>query len=193
MAGEVEQRDFGVAGEKFTNRLLQVVLENCLRGARADHGVRSREVHGAVCVAFKDGLDGMRVVNATTKPCYVLVVINSDYQGFSHGSDRLSLTVFARPSCYLIVSESEVQAARRRTSPTAAVMCSRDSTSSRLASIHWKARMSRGYQWPDPWLSLNPSFASGGPISDLVTAGLLQPECERTLRPQGGLGDGPVP
>jgi superfamily II DNA/RNA helicase len=39
-----------------------------------------------------------------------------------------------------------------------------------------------GEQWPDPWLSLNPSFASGGSVSELVQAGLLHPECERIFR-----------
>src|ERR1022692_1981797 len=43
-------------------------------------------------------------------------------------------------------------------------------------SEHVAERMARGYQWPDPWLSLNPSFASGGNITDLVAAGLLHPE-----------------
>ena len=28
-----------------------------------------------------------------------------------------------------------------------------------------------GVQWPDPWLSLNPSFASGGTIDELVVQG----------------------
>lgn len=39
-----------------------------------------------------------------------------------------------------------------------------------------------GTQWPDPWLSLNPAFASGGTVRDLVEAGLLHPECERIFR-----------
>ena len=47
---------------------------------------------------------------------------------------------------------------------------------------HVAERMERGYQWPDPWLSLNPTFASGGTITELVAAGLLQPECERIFR-----------
>lgn len=33
-----------------------------------------------------------------------------------------------------------------------------------------------GRQWPDPWLSLNPSFSSGGRIDELVRRGLLHPE-----------------
>ncbi|WP_052434168.1 protein kinase domain-containing protein [Streptacidiphilus melanogenes] len=37
-------------------------------------------------------------------------------------------------------------------------------------------------QWPDPWLSLNPSFASGGAIGDLVREGVLHPECERIFQ-----------
>jgi ATP-dependent helicase YprA (DUF1998 family) len=32
-------------------------------------------------------------------------------------------------------------------------------------------------QWPDPWLSLNPFFADGGSVTDLVSNGLLHPEC----------------
>jgi ATP-dependent helicase YprA (DUF1998 family) len=39
---------------------------------------------------------------------------------------------------------------------------------------HVDERMANGYQWPDPWLSLNPSFASGGTVSELVGQGLLQ-------------------
>jgi len=31
----------------------------------------------------------------------------------------------------------------------------------------------RGAQWPDPWLSLNPTFASGGTVNDLASDGLL--------------------
>lgn len=36
-------------------------------------------------------------------------------------------------------------------------------------------------QWPDPWLSLNPTFA---PVERLpvVNEGLLQPECDRNFR-----------
>jgi hypothetical protein len=39
---------------------------------------------------------------------------------------------------------------------------------------HVADRMANGYQWPDPWLSLNPSFASSGTVSELIEAGLLQ-------------------
>lgn len=46
-----------------------------------------------------------------------------------------------------------------------------------------------GAQWPDPWLSLNPSFASGGTIDDLVAAGLLAPENSRIFRRKVSLGD----
>ncbi len=37
----------------------------------------------------------------------------------------------------------------------------------------------RGAQWPDPWLALNPSFAPGGSIDELVDQGVLQEECRR--------------
>src|ERR1039457_2795204 len=57
---------------------------------------------------------------------------------------------------------------------------------------HVVERMAQGYQWPDPWLSLNPNFASGGAITDLVTEGLLQPECERIFRLKDDNPDGPV-
>ena len=32
-------------------------------------------------------------------------------------------------------------------------------------------------QWPDPWLSLNPFFADGASVTDLVTEDWLHPEC----------------
>lgn len=34
-----------------------------------------------------------------------------------------------------------------------------------------------GAQWPDPWLSLNPSFAPGGSVDELVRSGLLHERC----------------
>ncbi|GAA0479685.1 RNA helicase [Actinoplanes capillaceus] len=40
----------------------------------------------------------------------------------------------------------------------------------------------RGAQWPAPWSSLNPSFESGGRVDELVSQGLLHPECERIFR-----------
>ena len=43
-------------------------------------------------------------------------------------------------------------------------------------------QLEEGVQWPDPWLSLNPSFASGGSVPDLVREGLLHRECERIFR-----------
>src|SRR5262245_1940835 len=47
---------------------------------------------------------------------------------------------------------------------------------------HVAERMAGGYQWPDPWLSLNPNFATGGAVTDLVGEDLLQPECEQIFR-----------
>ena len=44
-------------------------------------------------------------------------------------------------------------------------------------------------QWPDPWLSLNPSFESGGHVAELVAEGLLHPECERIFRVKQGADD----
>lgn len=39
-----------------------------------------------------------------------------------------------------------------------------------------------GSQWPAPWVALNPSFAPGGRIDELVSTGILHPECERIFR-----------
>src|SRR5215831_21201763 len=66
-----------------------------------------------------------------------------------------------------------------------------DIQDARIAA-HVAERMERGYQWPDPWLSLNPNFASGGTITDLVAEGLLHPECERIFRLKDENPDGPV-
>lgn len=43
-------------------------------------------------------------------------------------------------------------------------------------------QFAEGVQWPDPLLSLNPSFASGGSVPDLVDKGLLHAECARIFR-----------
>lgn len=47
---------------------------------------------------------------------------------------------------------------------------------------HVDRRVANGDQWPDAYLSLNPNFASGGSISELVKQGFLHPECERIFR-----------
>jgi len=43
-------------------------------------------------------------------------------------------------------------------------------------------RQADNAQWPEPWLSLNPSFAAGGTPAEAVAAGVLDPECERIFR-----------
>ena len=50
-------------------------------------------------------------------------------------------------------------------------------------------RLEFGAQWPDPWLSLNPSYATGGRVSELVAEGLLHPENERIFRAKAGQDD----
>jgi superfamily II DNA/RNA helicase len=50
---------------------------------------------------------------------------------------------------------------------------------------HVDERMANGYQWPDPWLSLNPSFASGGTITELIGQDLLQPAAKDIFRLPG--------
>jgi superfamily II DNA/RNA helicase len=47
---------------------------------------------------------------------------------------------------------------------------------------HVDRRLREGDQWPDPYLSLNPNFASGGTVSELVAHTLLHPDCERIFR-----------
>lgn len=37
-------------------------------------------------------------------------------------------------------------------------------------------------QWPDPWLSLNPFFASGGTVLELANSGVLHSECTRIFQ-----------
>src|SRR5512144_487722 len=59
----------------------------------------------------------------------------------------------------------------------------------RRIAAHVDQRLRDGAQWPDPWLSLNPSFATGGTISELVGEGLLHPECERIFRVKAHLTD----
>ncbi len=50
-------------------------------------------------------------------------------------------------------------------------------------------QLQRGDQWPEPWISLNPMFASGGTVHDLVQQDLLHPECERIFRVKDGPSD----
>src|SRR4051794_34852517 len=46
-----------------------------------------------------------------------------------------------------------------------------------------------GVQWPDPWVGLNPSFATGGAVPDLVGEGLLHPEAARIFRRKESVQD----
>src|SRR3954453_22666125 len=50
-------------------------------------------------------------------------------------------------------------------------------------------QFAEGVQWPAPWLSLNPSFASGGSVPELVAEGLLHPENERIFRRKSDMAD----
>ncbi|WP_241178634.1 hypothetical protein [Mycobacterium sp. P7213] len=56
-------------------------------------------------------------------------------------------------------------------------------------SQHVQDELARQAQWPEPWLSLNPMFASGGSIDALVAEGLLHPECEEIFRPKRHIAD----
>lgn len=57
---------------------------------------------------------------------------------------------------------------------------------------HVAEELARGEQWPEPWLSLKPMFASGGSIDELVGAGLLHEECARIFRPKRDQSDSGV-
>lgn len=43
-------------------------------------------------------------------------------------------------------------------------------------------QLASGVLWPDPLIQLNPAYAPGGSIDDLVREGLLHPECSRIFR-----------
>jgi len=48
-----------------------------------------------------------------------------------------------------------------------------------------------GLLWPEPWLSLNPTFQPGGTVTDLIAGGLLHEDCEQIFRvKQGALDTG---
>ncbi len=51
----------------------------------------------------------------------------------------------------------------------------------RIAELLEK-RSTEGRQWPQPWLSLNPNFATGGSVDELVAAGLLHPTSGKVFR-----------
>lgn len=42
--------------------------------------------------------------------------------------------------------------------------------------------LASGLFWPEPLLQLNPNFAPGGTVPELVREGLLHPECERIFQ-----------
>ncbi|GEM_PF-3350432 len=42
--------------------------------------------------------------------------------------------------------------------------------------------LGEGRLWPEPWLSLNPKFEPVGTIGDLLSDGVLHPECDRIFR-----------
>jgi hypothetical protein len=58
-----------------------------------------------------------------------------------------------------------------------------------LIRAHVDRLTGSGYQWPAPYLSLNPNFASGGTVDELVAEGLLHPDTERIFRIKGDRTD----
>ncbi|MCF8608899.1 DEAD/DEAH box helicase [Gordonia sp. HY285] len=63
-----------------------------------------------------------------------------------------------------------------------------DVREARLAQ-HVDELIARGDQTPEPWLSLNPLFATGGSITELARDGLLHEECDRIFRPKAAVDD----
>ncbi|TDB72156.1 DEAD/DEAH box helicase, partial [Micromonospora sp. KC721] len=63
-----------------------------------------------------------------------------------------------------------------------------DPRDERIRKQVW-GRTASGYQWPAPYVSLNPNFASGGTVDRLVTDGLLHPDIERIFRLKEHPGD----
>ena len=61
-------------------------------------------------------------------------------------------------------------------------------TDSRIRE-YLERQSAEGRQWPDPWLSLNPSFASGGSVDDLVREQTLHPDAARVFRVKKDLAD----
>ncbi len=49
-----------------------------------------------------------------------------------------------------------------------------------------------GVFWPDPLIQLNPSYASGGTVSELVAQGVLHPECSRIFMKDKAKGGQPL-
>ncbi len=56
-------------------------------------------------------------------------------------------------------------------------------------SQHVREELADRRQWPEPWLSLNPMFESGGSIDELVAEGLLHSECSKIFRPKLDMDD----
>ncbi|MHB8190473.1 MAG: DEAD/DEAH box helicase [Ferrimicrobium sp.] len=56
-----------------------------------------------------------------------------------------------------------------------------------------KNELASGLLWPEPRIGLNPSFASGGKIGQLVEEGLLHPECRRIFQIKNTAGDVTAP
>ena len=50
--------------------------------------------------------------------------------------------------------------------------------------------LDQGRLWPDPLIQLNPSFQYDGNVDDLVSQGVLHPECTRIFRAGKGATDG---
>ena len=46
-----------------------------------------------------------------------------------------------------------------------------------------------GSQWPQPWLSLNPNFESGGTVDELVASGILHSEAAKIFRAKANQAD----
>ncbi|MHB8191506.1 MAG: hypothetical protein ACYDHP_14040 [Ferrimicrobium sp.] len=55
--------------------------------------------------------------------------------------------------------------------------------------VEVKNELASGLLWPEPRIGLNPSFATGGRVAQLVDEGLLHPECCRIFQIKNAAGD----
>jgi len=49
-------------------------------------------------------------------------------------------------------------------------------------AVHLADERERKVRWPDPWISLNPTFAPGGTVDELVRSDVLHADCARYFR-----------
>ena len=92
------------------------------------------------------------------------------------GASQRGLDTVARPTT------PEARRSRRALSSRARLHGTNPFLGQQLFHADLDERLQNADQWPDPWLSLNPSFATGGTPHDHIAEGTLEPECEQIFR-----------